>query len=132
MNALFRRLGHPLPYPEFVCPGFLLLAIGSVFGIGAVFLHGNLSLWLLAALMLAAGVTLVMKLRVGTALLIATLVLTLCEGTGRIEWSLGGVIRFGLGLAFLASMVACITAQFQFHRERDIRRPDRLILPPPH
>ena len=132
MRTFFQRFGQPFAYPEFVCPGFLLLCIGSVFGIYAVLLRGDLSVWLLAALMLAAGVTLVMKTRVGTALLIATLVLSLCHGTGQIEWTAYGLIRFALGLVFLASMVACLIAQFQFHRKLDSQRPDQLILPPPH
>jgi cell division protein FtsW (lipid II flippase) len=132
MKALLRRFGVPLTHPEFALPGLLMLCLGIIAGIGASILRNDLALWLLTALTLSSGVALLLKTRVGTALLIATVALNLCHSTGRIEWSLNGLLSLVLGLAFTATMALFVVAQFQFHRSRGARRRNALVLPPQH
>ncbi len=121
MKALLRRFAHLPAHPEFAFPGLLMLCSGIAFGVSTFFLDDDLAFWLLAALTLASGAALLLKTRVGTALLIATMILNLCHG-----WRLPGFLGLALGLAFTATMALCVLMQFQFHKGRA----SRLALPP--
>lgn len=121
MKALLRRFAHLPAHPEFALPGFLMLCLAIAFGISTIFLDNDLAFWLLAALTLASGAALLLKTRIGTALLIATVILNLCHG-----WRFPGFIGLALGLAFTVAMALCVLMQFQFHKGRA----SRLALPP--
>lgn len=130
MNALLRPFARLLTRPEFVLPGLLMLCLGIGFGISAVLWDHDLGYWLIAVLTLGAGIMLLLKTRVGTALLIATVVLNLCDSASGFGWSRYGFPGLALGLAFTAAMVLCALMQFQFHKGRVSRPADVFVLPP--
>ena len=133
MKILTKAAWKPLRNPEFACPGLLMLLIGLTVGPGIWLVlggSGGLMYSLISGLLILTGLTVLMKSRLGTVLLLVVLILGFYDAVGEIEVSWSLLPRAVLGLLFWGSMFGCVVSQLEFHRARRERREQEFVLPP--
>ena len=122
MRSLAQQLKVRVRHPEFVWPGFLVLAIGITLGL-VFFQGGGRPLYFFYAPVFAVcGLTLLLRLVSGSLLYVGFLALALLEGIAYVGASSPGPLHSSLAaLAFIA-MAWWAFDQFKYHLSRSAKR----------
>jgi hypothetical protein len=118
MKPFFKRFGQPMENPEFVWPGFLMVAIGAITAIPGYFLVASYMGWSYLAqglALVACGIAVLRKHFVGSVLYVAMLAYCFYHGIASFSGEKNDPIRFALGVLMLVSFASCAVDQFKYH-----------------
>lgn len=118
MRTLVQQLRGPVRHPEFVWPGFLLLAIGITLCL-VFYSGGGRTYWFFyVPVFTVCGITLLMRLFSGSLLYVGVLGFFLLEGTAYLVTSPGPLHSILAILTYIA-LAWWGVDQFKYHRSRE-------------